>query len=447
MNKEQLHPYQIRTVEFIKNNPSAFGIQGLGLGKTVSALTAVSDLLDECMVRRVLVVAPLRVAKHTWPNEIAKWDHLARLTCNVAIGTARVRIAAVDNPSDIVVINRENVPWLVTRYRDQWPFDMIVVDESSSFKSPSALRFRALRSVMPRIHRAVCLTATPAPNSRLDLWSQVFLLDQGTRLDKSYYRFCHRYFSQDPYGFRWELKKGAGRRIDNAISDICNVLTVEDHLRLPGMIHVPSPVHLSPEEYGRYKAFEAESVMSLGDSEISAVNAAAMCQKLQQLAQGAVYGDPHEYHHVHNAKLEALGDILEAVPNENVMLVYAYRHDAARIRDLYPHAVDARDQGAIERWSAGKIRLLLVHPASAGYGLNLQSGGHRIVWFGLTWSSELWDQVNGRLYRQGQTMPVYVHIMAAVGTIDEKIQAVVMAKGNKQAAMIEAVKGLRGKPP
>jgi len=335
-----LHPYQHKTAEFIVDHPSVFCIQGLGLGKTASTITAIRSLLDQFMVNRVLVIAPLRVANHTWPEELAKWGF--DLTWFVATGAAAIRRKAIESIADIVIINRENVQWLVSEYGKRWPFDMVVVDESSSFKNHSSNRFKALKKVRPYINRIVLLTGTPCPNSLLELWPQLYLLDSGKRLGSTFSAFRSRFFDSDYMGFHYTPKDGAEKRIYDDISDLCLTMSVSDYLQLPERVECVVPAVIEP--FAKYTEMEAHMTADIDRSTIDAATAAVLCGKLQQLAQGAVYDEHRNVCKLHDAKLDALEDLLEAVPDENVIVAYTYRHDAIRIRDPSDRDIDQTDR-------------------------------------------------------------------------------------------------------
>lgn len=428
------HPYQVRAVERAEAASCLLAIE-MGLGKTVISLTAAARLLSQMSVMRALVIAPKRVADSTWPAEIAKWDHLAWLRVCQLNGGPRERAAALSPlRHDIYVIGRELVPWLVKFFRssdgNQWPFDMVIVDESTSFKSPDAARFRAMRAVRRRMRHVLCLTGTPISNSYLDLWGQMFLVDGGASLGHSYSSYRLSYFTPDYMGYQYELRPDAKPKIEEAVRTSVLSLRAEDYLKLPGVITVDTKVELPDSARKVYRELERKGLAELSDAiEVSALSAAVVANKLLQVASGFVYPDTDELapppigersaHHLHDAKLDALEDILEAT-DENVVVVYSFRADLLRLQKRFG-AVDVRDRGAVDRWNAGKIRLLALHPASGGYGLNLQFGGRRLVWYTLTWSLEQWLQTIARLQRTGQTRQVFIHRLLAAGTIEERI--------------------------
>jgi hypothetical protein len=428
------HDYQRAIGEKIKAG-NAFIICAMGGGKTAATLDAIKDAQS-----RILIIAPLRVAQHTWPAEIAKWENFQHLDYSVCTGALKKRLAALDANSKVTIINRENVDWLVTHYGAKWPFGVVIVDESSSFKNQSSRRFKALRKVRKLVKRFVLLTGTPAPNSPLELWPQAFLLDGGKRLDTAFTRFRETYFDSDYMGYNWTPKPGASEKITNAISDLCVV--VEKYDGLPERVDIEYPVELPRKVLAACEAFEKEFLAELDGEAITAANAAVVAGKLAQVASGAVYDDEGIPVHVHDEKLDALEELLEASEGENVLVAYNYRHERGRIKERFPHAVDIKDDGAIDAWNRGEIKLLLAHPASAGHGLNLWEGGRRIIWFSPTWSNELKQQFDARLYRQGQQDNVFIHTIVATGTVDEKIVDAVLNKKSVQSIIIDRIKNL-----
>lgn len=441
------HRYQEFAKEHIIRHAVAALFLDMGLGKTVVTLTAIRELMYERFeVSKVLVVAPLRVARDTWPAEIRKWDHLAGLTYAVAVGTQAERLAALRSKADIHIINRENVTWLVEESGLPFDYDMVVIDELSSFKSYRAKRFKSLLSVRRTVKRIVGLTGTPSSNGLMDLWAQFRLLDLGERLGRYISRYRERYFLPDKRNaqvvFTYKLKPGAEEQIYNAISDITISMKAEDYLDLPPCIHNVVKVALSDREREVYEQFRKEMVISLGGEEIDAMNAAALSNKLLQMANGAVYDDRHTGHQIHDRKLDALEDLIEAANGRPVMVCYWFRHDLERIRGRFPTVRELKTAKDIEDWNAGKIPVVLVHPALAGHGLNLQYGGCILVWYGLTWSLELYQQTNKRLHRQGQRDTVVIHHIVADGTIDELVLAALHRKDKTQAALIAAVKAV-----
>jgi SNF2 family DNA or RNA helicase len=397
------------------------------------------------VVRRVLIIAPKKVAEATWQTEAAKWDHLHGLTMATALGTAKERLRAVEADADITIINRENVVWLVNTLGGRWMFDMVVVDESSSFKSPSAQRFKALKRMLPRIRSVVILTGTPAPNGIEDLWSQIYLLDRGERLGRYVTHYRTRYFDHNPWTHQYTAKAGAFEAVQARIADLCVSMKASDYLQLPEMVVHDVPVALDPKAAKAYRELERTMVLPLeGEEEISAMTAAGLTNKLLQLCGGCLYDEGGQAVHVHDAKLEALEELLEGLHGEPALLFYGYKHELpgieARLRKLglsyrvLGNAVDA------ETWNAGRLKVLLAHPASCAYGLNLQRGGRHVIWYTLTWSLELYQQANARLYRQGQEKPVIVHRLLVKGGVDEDVAKALEGKADTQGALIEALK-------
>ena len=441
------HRYQEFAKEHIIRHAVAALFLDMGLGKTVITLTAIKELMYERFeIQKVLVIAPLRVARDTWPAEIRKWDHLAGLTYAVAVGTQPERLAALRSKADIHIINRENVTWLVEESGLPFDYDLVVIDELSSFKSYRTKRFKSLLSVRRTVKRIVGLTGTPSSNGLMDLWAQFRLLDLGERLGRYISHYRDKYFLPDKRNaqvvFTYKLKPGAEEQIYNAISDITISMKAEDYLDLPPCIHNVVKVALPDREREVYEQFRKEMVISLGGEEIDAMNAAALSNKLLQMANGAVYDDRHTGHQIHDRKLDALEDLIEAANGRPVMVCYWFRHDLERIRRRFPTVRELKTAQDIEDWNAGKIPVALVHPASAGHGLNLQYGGCTLVWFGLTWSLELYQQTNKRLHRQGQRDTVVIHHIVADGTIDELVLAALHRKDKTQAALIAAVKAV-----
>lgn len=445
----QPHKYQDYAIQRIFDTPAVGLFLEMGLGKTVITLTAIDELLYNLFdAVKVLVIAPLRVAEDTWSRESHKWDHLQHLKISKVLGSRKQRENALAAKADVYIINRENVEWLVSYYGNDWPFDTVVIDELSSFKSPSAKRFKALRRIRPLIKRIIGLTGTPAPNGLMDLWSQLYLLDQGERLGKTITGYRERYFTPGARNgyvvYDWKQKKEAEEAVFEKISDICVSMKSEDWIDMPEKIDRVVPVVLSPETKAKYKQLERDLLLPMKDADIVANTAAVLSNKLLQLANGAVYDENKGVQEIHNAKLDALEDILEAANRHPVLLFYSYKHDLERIQRRFPQCRTLRkgSDGSkdIADWNAGKIDLLAVHPASAGHGLNMQDGGNIIVWFGLTWSLELYQQANARLYRQGQKRSVIIHHLAAEGTIDDDVMDAIQNKAAGQDALMAAVK-------
>ena len=444
------HKYQKHAIQFIKEHPIAAILLDMGMGKTSIVLTALNDLMfDSFEVAKVLIIAPLRVAKHTWPAEIRKWDHLRGLRYSVAVGTAAERMRALRADADIYIINRENVPWLVEKSGLAFDYDMVVIDELSSFKNWQSKRFKALMKVRPKVKRIVGLTGTPSSNGLMDLFAEYKLLDMGERLGRYISQYRVDYFVPDqmngPVVYSYRLRPGADRRIYDRISDITISMKGTDHLQMPELVNSEYPVYLDEDEREKYEAMKADLVVSLPGGEVTAANAASLSGKLTQMANGAVYSDAGDIEHIHDRKLDALEDIIEAANGKSLLVAYWYRHDLARITEKLEAlgVVYGRldSDASIEDWNAGRLEVGLVHPASAGHGLNLQDGGSTLVWFGVTWSLELYQQTVARLWRQGQGSGTVVvqHILAA-DTIDRQIMKALHAKGDTQSRLIDAVK-------
>lgn len=447
------HDYQTRAIGRILDQNSIGLFLDMGLGKTVITMTAIEELMhDRFEVSRVLVIAPKRVAEDTWTREAAKWDHLKGMTISPVLGTAAQRTAALDADADLYVIGRDNVVWLVEllqKRRKGWPFDMIVIDELSSFKNSQAKRFRALRRAIPFAHRVVGLTGTPSPNGLMDLWSEIYLLDQGERLGKTIGWYRDEYFRpgmRNGYTvYKWEPRKGAQKEIEKRISDICVSMSAADYLQLPERIDNVIPVRLTDEERKVYDEMERDQLLQLGEDEtVVALNAAAVMSKLLQIANGAVYAEGGAVMRIHDEKAQALEEIIDTT-GEPVLVFYNFRHDLETIQRRIPEARTLEGPEDIAAWNRGEIRVLLAHPASVGYGLNLQEGGHVIVWYGLTWSLELYQQANARLHRQGQEKPVIVHHLITEGTVDEQVMRALQSKDTSQAALLAALKERSGK--
>jgi hypothetical protein len=442
LNRNHLHDYQNRAIDFICHNDKCALWLDMGLGKTVSTLTAITDLIDSFTVERVLIIAPLRVANNTWHNEIANWQHLQGLTYSICTGSANKRIDALNRTADIYIINRENIPWLVKHYGDKWPFDMVVIDESSSFKSAKAQRFKELKKVLKHVDRLVELTGTPTSNGLLDLWAQMYLLDYGERLGRNMTVYKSRFFESDYMGYKFTPRKDAEQQIYDLIDDLCMTMLASDYLELPQRIDLRVPVSLPTKLHDEYKQLERDFVAMLNDEEVAVFNAATLAGKLLQFCNGAVYtNEQKDYVELHDLKIKALQDIVDDNPSENILVAYNYKTDLVRLQKAFPDAVVLDKAGdCIADWNDGKIKMLLAHPASAGHGLNLQHGGSMIVWFGLNWSLELVQQFNARLYRQGQTKPVRVVSIVTDGCIDDKVIDAIHNKAQTQNDLLNALK-------
>ena len=439
------HDYQSFCIDYLLSHPAAGLFLKPGMGKTSTSLTAAERLMyDRFEVSKVLVIAPLRVAEDTWSRESEKWDHLRHLRISKVLGSEKERLAALSVKADVYCINRENVPWLVKHYGLGWPFEAVIVDESSSFRNPSAQRFKALRKVRPLIRYIWELTGTPRPRSLLDLWAQIYLLDRGERLGKTMTEYKNRYFTPGRRNgyvvYEWIPRPGAEAEIYAKISDICVSMEAKDYLALPELVTTPRVVPLSPEVREQYEQMEREAVLELPEDVIDAGSAAAVNGKLLQIAGGAVYDEDHNVHELHAAKLDVLEDIMEEANGEPVLVAYWYKHERDRIMARFPQAVQLKDSETIAAWNRGEIPMLLVHPAGAGHGLNLQDGGHIVVWFGPTYDGELNEQLIDRLYRQGQKETTSVIYLVAEGTVDLDAMASLEAKANGQDAMMKAIK-------
>lgn len=441
-SRNDLHPYQNRMIDFIYNTPKCAVWAGLGLGKTITTLTAITDLLDSLTVLKVLIIAPLRVANSVWHTEAKRWAHTKDLTFSIVTGSEKERISALFKSADIYVINRENVQWLVEHYKTKWPYDLVVIDESSSFKSASSQRFKALKKVRTLTDRMVQLTGTPSPNGLIDIWSQMFLLDGGERLGKTMSAYKMRFFQTGHNGYTLKPVNNADKIIHRLIDNMVISLNVDDYLQMPERIDTVMRVNMPLARLAEYKQLERDFIMQINDAEIVAYNAATLAGKLLQYCNGAMYTDElKNWTEIHTAKLDALDEILEDNQDENLLIAYNYKTDLIRLQARYPDAVVLdKEPKTIEQWNKGNIKMLLAHPASAGHGLNLQHGGSIIVWFGLNWSLELYQQFNGRLHRQGQTKPVRVVHIVADGCIDDKVMAAIENKAETQQQLLDALK-------
>ena len=444
------HAYQRYSIDFIINNPYCGLFLDMGLGKTAATLTAIDKLKYNYFdIEKVLVIAPLRVAAGTWSTEVNKWEHLKHLTISKVLGSEKERKKALREDADIYIINRENVPWLIGHLGGYFPFDMLVIDELSSFKSPKAERFKSLRTVRPSISRVVGLTGTPSPNSLMDLWSQMFLLDRGERLGKTITGYREQYFTPDKRNgsvvFNYKLKDGKNgqKLIYERIKDICVSMRKEDYLKLPKRLDNFIPVKFDKELQKRYDSFEKEAVLQFMDSEeISAVNAAALTNKLLQFSNGCIYDSDKNIKEIHTLKIKALEEVLDTAQGKSVLVFYSYKHDlqaiSKHLKKYNPRKLN--NEKDIEQWNNGEINLLMAHPASAGHGLNLQDGGSIIVWYGLTWSLEQYQQANARLHRQGQTKTVVIHHIIAQNTMDDDVMQALQNKADGQNTLLDAVK-------
>jgi len=441
------HTYQTRLKDFIIDHRYAFLTVDMGLGKTVTTLTAIQELLEDYVeISRVLVIAPKSVAENTWTSECAKWDHLAHLRVSVVMGDERRRIKALTTPADIYVINRDNVQWLVNAQMG-WPFDTVIIDESSSFKNPASRRFKALRKVRPHIRRLILLTGTPSPNGHMDLWSQMWLIDMGQRLGKTLGAYRSRYFrpgrSNGHVVYDWHLRPGAHEEISALMSDVTVSLKAEDWLEVPDLIESDVRIALNDAETRAYREFEREQLMSLDGKDIEALTAASLANKLLQFTGGAMYDTEHGWHEVSDAKLRALDDIIETAGDEPVLVFYQYKHELTRLQERFKALQPVTFSGEpdiLRDWNAGRIRLMLCQPASVQYGLNMQQGGHIIVWYTPTWNLEQYQQANARLHRQGQERPVLCYRLICEGTIDERVIRAVNGKHSAQESLLAMIR-------
>lgn len=450
LTPDRLHPYQLRAIKHILDHKGCALFLDMGLGKTVSTLTAIDKLIyEELDVSKVLVVAPKRVAESVWDAEVENWSHLNRLRVSKVLGSEKQRLAALKQPADIYVIGRDNVAWLekaLPKSAERFPFDMLVLDELSSFKNPRAIRFKSLKRMRPFFHRVVGLTGTPAPNGLMDLWSQLYLLDGGKRLFPTIGQYRSIFFRPDKMNghviYSYKLLPGADKIIYNRIEDICMSMKAEDYLTLPPLKTNVIKVKMDSKLRDKYLSFQREQLTYVEHEEITAINAAVLANKLLQFANGAIYNEAGRALLIHNLKIEAAKEVVELAEGEPVLIAWVFRSDRDRLKealaDYNPRDLDGPQD--IKDWNAGKVKVLLMHPASGGHGLNLQAGGHIILWFGQTWNLELYQQLNARLYRQGQDKPVIIHHLVLEGTMDERVMQALRSKSNGQEALIDAVK-------
>lgn len=444
------HAYQKYATDRIINTQNIALWLDMGLGKTRITLSAILDLLfNRFIVSKVLIVAPKKVSENTWQAEIEKWDDTRGvLKYSTVLGTQAKRIKALNAPASVYIINRENIPWLVDYYKNSWPFDMVVLDEASSFKNPQAKRFKALKCVRARISRIVELTGTPSPNGLIDLWAQIFLLDGGQRLGKGIGVFRERWFKPDKRNreqiFTYKPKDGAEVEIKNVLSDICISMKSEDYIQLPEVINVDVPVKLDSAARKAYDTIERTMLLHINETTIEAVTAGALYNKLLQLSNGALYDDCHNYVEVHDCKLAALVETVEALNGEHAIIYYSFQHDLDRIQKaLFPlglRVVKFENKQQENEWNEGKIDILLAHPASVAYGLNLQNGGHHCIWYGVNSSLELTLQANKRLHRQGQKQPVIIHRLLIEDSVEEEAVANLESKDKAEKALLNSVK-------
>ena len=444
------YDYQRTAMQWIVDKPKCGLFLDMGLGKTVSTLTAIQQLIDDCEVSRVLVVAPKKVAETTWSTEAQKWEHLHDLKVVKVLGTEKQRCLALSQKADVYVTGRDNFVWLVGKYGGRLPFDTLVIDELTSFKSAKSERFKAMRIALPSVHRVIGLTGTPAPNGLIDLWAQMYCLDQGERLGRSVTKYREAYFETHRWNnivVRCYVRKGCEEIIRNKIADICLSMQAKDYLQLPDLITHTATVELTPKVREAYERFEREKVLEFKTehgqepANVLAQSAAGLMNKLSQFANGAVYDDSMQVHEVHSEKLDRLAEIVEAANGNSVLVFYQYKHDVTRIAaKLKGYRVRAyQGEKDLNDWNAGQIDVLLAHPASTAYGLNMQQGGHYIVWFGTGWNLEHYQQANARLHRQGQQHPVQVYKLICAGTVDEKASAALEGKKGVQQSLLDSL--------
>ena len=443
------YPYQQYCINRIITDPYLGLFLDMGLGKTVITLTGLHSLkYYYWQIRKVLIIAPKKVAESTWSKEADKWDHLKNLRISVVLGTAKQRLTALNADADIYIINRENTQWLVEYYGHNWPFDVVVLDESSSFKNHQAKRFKALKAIRPRINRIIELTGTPSPHGLTDLWAQIFLLDGGKRLGRTISVYRDMFFVPDKRNqttiFSYAPKEGADEEIYRLISDICISMKAEDYLELPDLIYEDIPVKLDAKAQKAYQQMERDMLLEVDDDLVTATTAATLTGKLLQLCNGAVYDEDGSVVPVHDCKLEVFMETIEQLNGQHALVFYYYQHDKDRILAALEKTglkvkvyTDSKDE---TEWNAGNIDILLAHPASCGYGLNLQEGGHHVIWFGLTWALEEYQQANKRLHRQGQQFPVIVHRLITLGGVDEDVIKSLEGKDNAQENLLQALK-------
>ena len=446
--------YQLIAMDFLRTHSHCALFLDMGLGKTVTSLTVAKELIDDYRVEKVLVIAPKRVAEDTWTRECQKWDHLNDLRVSRVLGSKKERLAALEMEADVYVINRENVQWLVEYHNGIWPYDMVIIDELSSFKSPQAKRFKMLRRVIRQCDYVWGLTGTPASNGYMDLWAQIYLIDNGERLGRFIGSYRQEFFYAGAHNgyivYEYKLRTGAKEKIDRRLSDICLSMSKEDWLEIPPIIFNEVRVRMTKKERKIYDQFERDKVIPLLDSKLVSIDtmdsavvgesAAVLSGKLLQMANGAVYDDNGDVFWLHDQKLDALDEIVESAQGQPILVFYSYKHDLDRILARHPEAVVLKGSADIERWNKGEIPMLLCHPASAGYGINLQEGSHIMVWFGLPWSLELYQQSLGRLHRQGQEHPVICHHIICEDTLDEKVLRALQSKDATQKSLLDALK-------
>jgi len=443
LSKSDLHEYQHRAIDFIKSRKRCGLALSMGLGKTTSTLTAISDLSDSFIVSKVLVIAPLRVANSVWKQEAKKWDHLKGMKISICTGNEKARMAALQAQADVYVINRENVKWLTDLYKKRFPFDCVVVDESSSFKNASSQRWKALKKILHETDYFILLTGTPAPNGLLDMWSQQYLVDFGLALGRTMSVYKHRFFESDYMGYSFSLREGSAEKIHKLLEQHWLSMSAEDYLNLPECLYLVEQIVLAPNVIAAYKDFENNMFAQLiTGEEIEPLNAAVLAGRLLQWASGSIYTDDKKnYAELHSSKLDTLSEIVEDNAGENILVAYNFKSDLDRLIKRFPKAVVlGKDASVVDRWNKGEIAMLLAQPMSAGHGINLQGGGCIAIWYGLSWSLEYYLQFNARLHRQGQTKPVRIIHLIAQDTIDERVMSVLASKDVTQNKLLSALK-------
>ena len=442
MDYRDLHKYQLKMIDWMLANKRCALWAGVGLGKTVTALTAVERLILNKQVNKVLIIAPLRVAKFVWPSEIPKWDHLKHMQCTVIHGPRKTREGLIQSDHRIHVINKENGVWLVDELAKtrHWPYDCVVIDESSAFKNPKSKRFKALRQAKHKIDRLIELTGTPASNGLMDIWAQIHLLDGGERLGRTMTRYKETFFDGDYMGWTFTPKVGAKQDIYGRLQDVCLTMDKKDYLELPPVNRNDIFLNMEDDVKEKYEELERDFVVEIQNETITASQAAVLSNKLLQFCGGAVYGEDRVWVEVHDTKIKALADIVEEMSGEPLMVAYNYQHELFRLRQAFPHGKVLDTKADEDKWNSGEVPLMFVQPQSVGHGLNLQAGGHNLVWFSLTWDLELYDQLNGRLDRQGQTKPVFIHHLVLRETIEEKVLQTLGDKSVTQAELLDAMK-------
>lgn len=441
LTRNNLHHYQKSAINFAYSNPKCGLFLDMGLGKTATSLTVASDFLDNFFINRVLIVAPLRVANTVWKQEADKWEHLKHLNIDICTGDTKQREGLLNSNADIHVINRENVLWLAENMK--WRWDMVIVDESSSFKSMKSKRFKALKKMTKYIKSMLLLTGTPSPNGLMDLWSQVYLIDNGERLGRTITNYRQRFFSPTGYmGYGYKPNSDADEKIKSLIKDVCITMSAEDYLELPDRVSLNEYITLPKNAVKQYEELEKEFLLSLeNEIDIEAPSGGALVNKLLQMCNGSIYDENGKAHEIHDGKIQAMKEIIEDNPNENFLVAYNFKSDLIRLQKTFPQAVLLSKSGdELKEWNKGNIKMLLAHPASAGHGLNAQFGGSAVIWFGLNWSLELYQQFNARLHRQGQDKPVRIIHIVAKGCLDERVLSALQDKAKTQNELIQYLK-------